>query len=440
VDFYSATVGNPENIMLTDIPTEMAAFVDDIDRQGRDYYQFFDDCRTSAFVYGHTYILVDQPAPTEPIRTAADEQRAGLRPYCVEIEPDDMLDWELDATGRPKLILYRVEAADGEDEYRLLTTTEWAAYRKVEKEYVKVSEGIHSLGRVPVVPLFHKRDHPFVGCSGLNNAARYAHKATIWLSQLDQSIERQMFSQMWVRCKAKPSELGVGTDFALHLNPTENEEVGYVAPPTAPLEFVWEMVQRLAQQCNWAMGLGKATAVSDSGGGADKQSGIAKQWDLFRALSIMKRMARHEQDLFDQLQPFDGGRRYRHPHQGPGGPASDAGNPGDQEAGHRKDLDQHVAGGPGGDRPGAGERHDGRLAGRRGRHGRGGGGPMTIRPNGVYWVRDHRSGEWTIAKWNDAMCWWVLAWVLPDDPAYPDGCCGDARFSEIGPPITTPAV
>jgi hypothetical protein len=64
---------------------------------------------------------------------------------------------------------------------------------------------------------------------------------------------------------------------------------------------------------------------------------------------------------------------------------------------------------------------------------------MTIRADGVYWVRDRRSGEWTIAKWNEGMCWWVLAWVTMDDPSYPSGCTSDERFSEIGP-IITPAV
>ena len=307
VDFYAATVGNPENIMLTDLSKEMEAFRDDIDRQGRDFYQFMTDCRTSAFIYGHTFILVDQPAPSAPLLTAADEQRAGLRPYCVEIEPDHMLDWTLDATGRPISILYQVEA-DGVDEYREMTTTDWAAYRKKDKEYVKVAEGVNTLGRVPVVPLFHKREDPFKGCSGLKNAARCAQKATNWLSQLDQAMERQMFAQMWVKSRTKPAEMGVSSDFALHLNPEGGEDVGFVAPPTAPLEFVWTMIERLAARCNWAMGLGKATAATAGadGGGSDNQSGVAKQWDMFRAINIMKRMALYEQEAAKGIFEFAG--------------------------------------------------------------------------------------------------------------------------------------
>ena len=58
------------------------------------------------------------------------------------------------------------------------------------------------------------------------------------------------------------------------------------------------------------------------------------------------------------------------------------------------------------------------------------------RESGIYWVKDHRTNEFTIAKWVPHMNWWVLAWVDLDDPAYSGaGVVSDARFSEIGPKI-----
>lgn len=78
------------------------------------------------------------------------------------------------------------------------------------------------------------------------------------------------------------------------------------------------------------------------------------------------------------------------------------------------DLDRHITGNYGEDQLREGERAD-----------------------GVYHVRDRRYG-WTIAKWNSAQSWWVLAWPDMSDPAYPSGCCGDARFLEIGERIQSP--
>lgn len=60
------------------------------------------------------------------------------------------------------------------------------------------------------------------------------------------------------------------------------------------------------------------------------------------------------------------------------------------------------------------------------------------RKDGIYWVKDHVDGQWKIAKWEDVQNWWVLAWVELGDPAFPDGVCTDARFTEIGPRVFPP--
>ena len=64
---------------------------------------------------------------------------------------------------------------------------------------------------------------------------------------------------------------------------------------------------------------------------------------------------------------------------------------------------------------------------------------LACREDEIYWVRDHRSPHtWTIARWDAAQAWWVLAWVAVGDPAGPSGVCSESRFVEIGPRVAEP--
>lgn len=97
---YSRTVsvltGKPFSKPLTigeDVPSRLQTWLEDADLQGRNLHAFAADLCTEALAYGLSGILVDYPQ-TSGVRTVADEQKTGVRPYFVHIGHECVLGWK----------------------------------------------------------------------------------------------------------------------------------------------------------------------------------------------------------------------------------------------------------------------------------------------------------------------------------------------------------
>jgi hypothetical protein len=310
VDFYSATVGKAEQITI-DQPGEFEPILDNLDLQGSSYLQVMDQARRNAAVAGHTFLLVDSTQATGPILTQADAQREGIRPYVVEILPEDMLNWRLAVDGQPLEVFYRVrreyagsvlETADkapaDEWEYRWWDRVSWRTYRLVGEELLLQAEGTHALRVIPVVVLYHRRKHAWCGESLLKDSARLAQKCCNWVSWIDESFEGQMFALPVLTSRKTPGEVGVGVTTILHLDAAENEKFEYATPPTGPFEASWDAFYRMVALINNSMGL-KPVPI-DSAPAAE--SGVSKAWDFFSGVEkIATRMAMNEQEAAKSL-------------------------------------------------------------------------------------------------------------------------------------------
>lgn len=313
VDLYASTVGKQENILLD--PKGLDEFVDNCDQQGQSLLQFLSGCRVNAAVAGHTFILVDSPNYTEAPVTERDVRERGIRPYLVEIRPEAMLNWRIGSDGLPDEILYQTSLevpgsvlnASGEDaeevQLRYWNRKEWRVYRKVKDEYVMLSNGVNSLGVIPVVPLYHKRLRAFQGESLLKDAARIMQLMTNWVSGLDEAMEAQMFAVPVIKSRKTPDEIGVGISVALHLNPEDNEDFKYVAPDTAPFESGWDAFYRMLQLALRHMGIKPSPISNDT---LDQQSGVAKAWDWYEAEKVLAAMALHEQEAVKMIFDYAG--------------------------------------------------------------------------------------------------------------------------------------
>ena len=75
-----------------DVPKKFEPWLEDVDLQGRNLHTFAADLCANALAYGFCGILVDYP-PADGVRTVADEQAAGVRPYFVHVAHGAILGW-----------------------------------------------------------------------------------------------------------------------------------------------------------------------------------------------------------------------------------------------------------------------------------------------------------------------------------------------------------
>jgi hypothetical protein len=146
----------------------------DIDLQGRNLHAFAAGLCEEALAYGLSGILVDYPK-TDGLRTVAEEAAAGVRPYFVQIHPQNILGWKSERINGAETLtqLRLLECAkedDGEwgekevEQVRVLYPGRWETYRESsetgadgKKKWVLFEEGATTLKTIPFVPVYAKR-------------------------------------------------------------------------------------------------------------------------------------------------------------------------------------------------------------------------------------------------------------------------------------------
>lgn len=173
---YQRTVatltGKPFSKPLTlgeDVPETLQGYAENIDLEGRNLHTFAADVMEGALGLGLALILVDYPQRPEGVRTLADEQALGLRPYCVRIHPMQMLGWKKrKVAGEWALAQFRfmetVEVDDGQygtveiKQVRVLEPGRWETHRKNEKgEWLLHQEGVTTLDYIPLAVAYGQR-------------------------------------------------------------------------------------------------------------------------------------------------------------------------------------------------------------------------------------------------------------------------------------------
>lgn len=146
-----------------DVPPRIVEWCEDVDQQGRNLHAFASDTMRECVAYGLSGILVDYPQANE-IRTVADAQNAGVRPYFARYAPGTILGWKTEkVNGADRLIQLRllesVTVDDGEfgtkqiEQVRVLVPGAWQLWRKGETkdDWIIFDEGTTSLGEIPFV-------------------------------------------------------------------------------------------------------------------------------------------------------------------------------------------------------------------------------------------------------------------------------------------------
>lgn len=184
-----------------DVPDRLAKWMEDVDTEGRNLHAFAADLCRDALGYGFCGILVDFPKETEGLRTVADEQAAGVRPYFVHVKHDAVLGWKAQkSNGRLQLtqlrLLEHIEEEDGRfgtklvEQVRVLEPGRWETWRKTKVASGEESWQLHDegdmkpVGSIPFVPAYGLRLDHMVGYPPMLELAHL--NVEHWQSKSDQ--------------------------------------------------------------------------------------------------------------------------------------------------------------------------------------------------------------------------------------------------------------
>lgn len=199
----SVMAGKPFSKALTlkDADARIEQWSENIDLQGNSLHVFAADGFREAMGYGLGGILVDYPrASSGGVRTVAQVEAAGERPYWVRYRHSQILGWKTESrNGAVRLTQLRLlesfEEDDGEwgtkhvPQVRVLRPGSWSVYRQTTDSLQRTSwflaeSGSTSLPDIPFVPTYGQRVAFMVGEPPLLDVAYLNVKH--WQSQSDQ--------------------------------------------------------------------------------------------------------------------------------------------------------------------------------------------------------------------------------------------------------------
>ncbi|PCI54149.1 MAG: hypothetical protein COB36_10685 [Alphaproteobacteria bacterium] len=162
-----------KDVTVQNVPDSMMANLENIDRQGRDLTSFACDLLHQALSKGLTFILVEFPqAPAEGERSRQQEIDMGLSPYWVHIKPESMLGIDYDYYNGALVVhslrileTYESRGASfdrkTEEQVRVIYPDRFEVWRKAEAEWVMFEEGLRSVNKITLVPVYAKQVGPF---------------------------------------------------------------------------------------------------------------------------------------------------------------------------------------------------------------------------------------------------------------------------------------
>lgn len=191
--------GKPFSKALTlgdDTPPRIAEFCENVDLEGRNLHAFASDLMIECLGFGLAGVLVDYPTTEGQVRTLADEQRIGARPYFVFVKHGQILGWKAQkVAGVLTLTELRLAETKEEDDgaygtvcvnrVRVLRPGMWEVWQEQDNgEYSLIEGGTTTLDKIPFVPFYGWRLAFMEGVSPLLDLAHLNVKH--WQSQSDQ--------------------------------------------------------------------------------------------------------------------------------------------------------------------------------------------------------------------------------------------------------------
>lgn len=250
------------------------AFLKDVDGKGASVAEFMKKAAITAKIYGVAFIVIDNTSDEVTNLQDALDKRAF--PYAYIVSPENVEDYGLNRLGQIEYIKIReIENIDnGTINYRYtyFDREKWQVTGSKEGK----NEGLHSLGVVPVVPLFSRLLEqmtllPAPEFLPLAKAAKAIYNYSSWL---DEILYNQTFPLLTIP-SIDAKDIVVGTNNALGYAPESSHAPAFIAPPSDPANVLLNKIQSTAQEMYKMANL----SFIDSSGNL---SGISRKWEFER--------------------------------------------------------------------------------------------------------------------------------------------------------------
>lgn len=264
-------------------------------------------------IYGRIGIVVDTTAPANTKMSRSDAKAAGVKTYAYLVTPNQLLDYAYDdnpgTPGKLLWVLIREVVRDDAnpftssgkqvERFRLWTQNDWQLFEERlegrRKIIVKVGEGNHNLGVVPVILADNiVTDEEYESPSLIDDIAYLDRAAANYLSNMDAIIQDQTFSQL-----AMPAQNVLpGED-----NYTKMQEMGtkrvflydgesgtapmYLSPDVKQAQLILATVNKIISEIYHTVGLAGERTKQDNAVGIDNSSGVAKAYDFERVNALL---------------------------------------------------------------------------------------------------------------------------------------------------------
>lgn len=351
VDYICASLsGDPVRVMeeknLDTDPAESGLEDGDADEQIDPFYQaFYLDCSPPggekvsiqqllaeqvliALLFKRAWTLIDFPSAEAQPANLYEEEQLGLRnAYACIVEPENVLDWEVDETGELLWVLMvnitrkRESVLDERnkirEEYSLYDRENWYRYvyeyipgknePKDNDPPMETESGKHSFGRVPFVCL----ELP----SGLWAGGKLEGIATEHFNKLNAAawtMKRTLFPFLIAKLQNPDPKDGLvpiieDTNRAINqtigpgrmMTMAERDSIEYISPPTDIFKIAYDHMQDLEDKMHAVV---HQMAMSiDNKGAALRRSGESKQIDASSTAVILSELGRRGRDFIEDI-------------------------------------------------------------------------------------------------------------------------------------------
>jgi len=239
-------------------------FIKDVNRKGENIDNFMSQICTDLQIFGMVYVLVDSPSIDEisgaddgAIITQQFQEKNGIRPYWILIQPDEILDWDTDDFGNylyVKRRQYDVKMLAG-SKRKYEKFTEWYPDR-IETSLVdltnpenpellefRTAQG-NNVGEVPFISVIYKKSKKYkdMGVSFICDIAGNNREILNITSLIDEFLYRQCFNMLARErdsllpfTSADDSKFGTSNviEYSRGGDPPQ-----YITPPAQPAEFL----------------------------------------------------------------------------------------------------------------------------------------------------------------------------------------------------------
>jgi len=169
LDYYNPTVDGIAGLLFKnpinyndDIPKQLGSFIENANMQGDHFDIIINELFKNALDKGISFAMIDMPR-VENLTNKQQEQQLGIKPYVVQISPENVTAWKTETIGG-QIVLTMVkirEFAEVDDEensyatktverYRVLKIGEWELFDKDENS---LDKDITKLDVIPLVAL-----------------------------------------------------------------------------------------------------------------------------------------------------------------------------------------------------------------------------------------------------------------------------------------------